>query len=252
MRTSEIQTQEALKTLESCPRPPHLIFMDPPFNVGVNYGWGINDSIDEESYIGFLRNRIFIARAVLHRNGSLWIHLPDRWAANAVVYARDILGMTLENWIIWHYRFGQCRTERFISSKCHGLWFSKGAPTVYPLTALVPSDRAAFYNDARSTGLRMDLDVWGFDKFWGRVQGNNKERREGHPNQLPEKYLERIIKLTTVEGDLVVDPFTGSGTTPVVASALHRDFYGGDISTKFVASALQRVKDGAIRVEQEQ
>jgi DNA modification methylase len=77
--------------------------------------------------------------------------------------------------------------------------------------------------------MRVPGNVWGIPsdgEYWGRVQGNSKERRQGHPNQLPEVYLERLIRAYTDENDIVVDPFVGSGTTPVVARALKRRFWG--------------------------
>jgi adenine-specific DNA-methyltransferase len=61
---------------------------------------------------------------------------------------------------------------------------------------------------------------------WGRIQGNNKERRKDHPNQVPEVYLERVIRACSNESDLVLDPFLGSGTTCTVARALRRRSIG--------------------------
>lgn len=230
-----------------------LIFADPPFNIGVEYGTHCDDEKPPETYEVELREWIANACAALKPTGSLWLHLPDRWAANAVVYGRDVLGMKLENWVVWHYRFGMWRADRFINSKCNGLWFSKGNPKVHPEAALVPSDRAVVYADARtdstqSPGMRMDLDVWGFDPFWGRVQGSNAERRPMHKNQLPELYLDRIIRLTTDRADLVVDPFCGSGTTATVATALGRRCYTGDSSEEILRSAIERIKAGPVRI----
>src|SRR5690606_22889011 len=138
-----------------------------------------------------------------------------------------------------HYRFGVHQPSRFIRSKSHALWFSKGDPYVNEEAALVQSDRAAIYNDNRiyessRGGMRMDLDVWGFDRFWGRVQGNNKERRPLHDNQLPEVYLKRVIGVCSKPGDLVIDPFCGSGTTATVARAMGRNCITGDISAAYI------------------
>jgi DNA modification methylase len=230
-----------------------LIFADPPFNIGVEYGAHCDDEKDAPDYERELREWISYASEAMKPTGSFWLHLPDRWAANAVVYGRDVLGLKLENWVVWHYRFGMWRQNRFINSKCNGLWFSKGNPKVHPEAALVPSDRAVVYADARTDGtqnpgMRMDLDVWGFDPFWGRVQGSNAERRPLHKNQLPELYLDRIIRLTTDPVDLVVDPFCGSGTTATVATTLKRRCYTGDSSLEILQSAIERIKGGAVRI----
>jgi len=242
------RAEETLKKMAGA----RLIFMDPPFNQGEAYDtW--DDDMDDHLYERFLETCIKRAGASIAGDGSLWVHVPDRWAANAVCYARDRLGMRLENWVIWHYRFAVWQPNRFLKSKCHGLWFSWGDPVINREAGLVPSDRASIYNDGRAatssdSGLRMDLDVWGFDRYWGRVQGNNQERRSLHPNQLPEKYLKRIIGVLTNEGDLVGDPFCGSGTTAVVAGALNRRFITGDVSEKYLNSACARLEKGAVRV----
>jgi site-specific DNA-methyltransferase (adenine-specific) len=91
------------------------------------------------------------------------------------------------------------------------------------------------------------MDVW-YGQFWGRVQGNNKERRGYHDNQLPEVYLERVIRACSNEGDLVLDPFLGSGTTGVVALALKRNFIGTEFSEENAKSACERIKIGPYRV----
>ncbi len=73
----------------------------------------------------------------------------------------------------------------------------------------------------------------------------------GHPNQLPEVYLERLLRAYTNPGDRVCDPFGGSGTTAVVADALGRDCVTCDISPENCESILERLKLGAIRVTPE-
>jgi DNA modification methylase len=91
-------------------------------------------------------------------------------------------------------------------------------------------------------GKRVPMDVW-YGANWGRIQGNNKERRHGHDNQLPEAYLERVILATSNEGDLVLDPFVGSGTTATVARAYGRRFIGSEFSRANAVSAWERIRD---------
>jgi site-specific DNA-methyltransferase (adenine-specific) len=229
---------------------PKLIFFDPPFNMSRNYD-SCSDNVSRVEYLSSLKSWIENSALLLCTTGSLWINLPDQWAAHAVVFAEQF-GMKLENWCIWHYRFGVNQPKRFIKSKNHALWFSFGSPEINPEAAKVPSDRATIYNDGRifeseSGGMRMDLDVWGFDQYWGRVQGNNKERRHLHDNQLPELYLKRIVEVCSNPGDLVVDPFCGSGTTATVAVELGRNVYTNDISSAYIDSAYNRVMKGMVR-----
>jgi site-specific DNA-methyltransferase (adenine-specific) len=99
--------------------------------------------------------------------------------------------------------------------------------------------------------MRLPGTVWGVPsdgQYWGRVQGNNKERSPGHPNQLPEVYLERLIRAYTNPGDKVLDPFGGSGTTAVVAQALGRDCTTIDISMGNCKSIEARLQKGAVRI----
>lgn len=245
----KVYNGDAVDTLALLQEEPTLIFMDPPFNQNEPYE-SSDDAKDHDVFSEELHR--WIEYAANAHPSSYWLNLPDEWTANAVVYARDVMEMTLENWCIWHYRFAQCQPNRFLRSKHHALWFSYGNPKVNREAALVPSDRAVIYDDIRTAdssdaGMRMDLDVWGFDRFWGRVQGNNKERRSTHPNQLPERYLERVISTCTDEGDLVVDPFCGSGTTATVCQHLRRRCITGDISSVYCLSALERIKKGVAR-----
>ena len=89
-------------------------------------------------------------------------------------------------------------------------------------------------------GLRVPMDVW-YGKYWGRIQGNNKERRHEHHNQIPEVYLERVIKACSNPGSLVLDPFLGSGTTSTVARALGRRSIGIEHSAVNAKSAWERI-----------
>lgn len=238
-----------------------LVFADPPFNWKRAYDrW--DDNLPEAEYLRFTYDWIDLCVTALRPGGSLWINIPDTWAAEIVCYIKGRLDrrppvdLVHQNWCVWHYRFGQNATERFINSKVHALWFIKpGAEhTWHPGEVLEMSDRASIYDDPRTltkrdgmpAGLRVPLDVW-YGKYWGRVQGNNTERRGYHDNQLPEVYLERVIRCSSSKGDLVLDPFLGSGTTGVVARALGRRFIGIEYSPENAASALDRIRRGPVR-----
>jgi len=84
----------------------------------------------------------------------------------------------------------------------------------------------------------MPNDVW--DEY-SRVCGTFKEREGWHPCQMPENLLARIIAVSSKPGDVVLDPFNGSGTTTVVACQLGRKYVGIDISENYVANARERL-----------
>lgn len=228
-----------------------LIFADPPFNIGVKYG-GCDDSKPVAEYLQWTYSWLDECLRVLDFHGSIWLNMPDHIAAEAVMHLKN-RGMTMMNWCIWHYRFGQHRDGKFINSKTHVLYFVKDPQDRIwnPEAILVPSDRATKYNDKRTfakgqrKGERVPLDVW-YGPNWGRVQGNNRERRPGHPNQIPELYVQRIILACSNEGRMVLDPFLGSGTTCTLARALGRNSLGIEIDSEYARSALERVQAGPI------
>lgn len=231
-----------------------LIFADPPFNWSATYDrW--EDDLPHNEYLEFTYDWLKACVKALRPGGALWVNIPDDWAAEIVVFLKKC-GMEMANWCIWHYRFGQNTRSRFISSKVHALYFVKpgGKRTWKHLDIVEPSDRATTYGDKRTLskrdgvppGMRVPMDVW-YGKYWGRIQGNNKERRAKHHNQLPEIYLARVIRACSDEGDVVIDPFLGSGTTGVVARALKRRFIGIEFSPENAASAVERIRKGPHR-----
>ena len=230
-----------------------LIFADPPFNWNVPYAdW--KDNMKRGDYLEFTYDWLDACIRVLAPRGSLWVNIPDDSAAEVVLYLKG-RKLQMINWCIWHFRFGQCRDTNFIVSKVHVLYFVRDRKRRIwnPEEILEPSDRATTYADARTRktrrpGMRLPLDVW-YGRFWGRVQGNSKERRENHQNQIPETYMERVILACTDEGDLVLDPFLGSGTTCVVARSLNRQSIGIEYSSSTAESSVERIKKGAIRIQ---
>ncbi len=204
-----------------------LVFADPPFNWEVPYeGW--KDGMPRDAYERFTFDWLDSCIGLLSKRGSLWVNIPDDTAAEVVMHLKR-RGLVMMNWCVWHFRFGQNRRSSFIMSKVHALYFVRDpAHRIWnPEPVLEPSDRATIYRDPRTMakltdkGMRVPLDVW-YGPYWGRVQGNNTERRPHHHNQLPEAYLERVILACSNKGSLVVDPFCGSGTTQTVARSYLR------------------------------
>lgn len=238
-----------------------LVFADPPFNWARDYdrhqtgdAWD-DAAMSREQYLSFTEEWLNICAESLKETGSMWVNIPDDSAAEIVVHLKKI-GMHMVNWCVWHYRFGQNTKGRFINSKVHALYFSKDPyrRTWNPDPILEVSDRRAIYGDPRTenkkdgmpAGMRVPMDVW-YGKYWGRIQGNNKERRQKHDNQLPEVYLRRVIACSSNPGDTVLDPFLGSGTTGVVAHAMGRHFIGTEYSKANAEMAFERVVSGPVR-----
>ena len=250
--------REIIPSLEECKKKQvDLIFADPPFNWSVPYDqW--HDGMPRNDYLDFTYAWLKACADALDDRGSLWVNIPDDTAAEIVVYLKKI-GLHMVNWCVWHYRFGQHTKSRFINSKVHALYFAKNDDAAkriwHPERVLEMSDRASTYGDKRTlnkkdgmpSGMRVPMDVW-YGPFLGRIQGNNKERRSRHHNQLPEAYLERVILACSEESSIVMDPFTGSGTTGVVAHELKRRFIGVEFGPGNAKSALARIEAGAVHL----
>ncbi len=253
--TTDVYVGDCREVLNTLPeRSVDLIFADPPFNWDVAYG-GWNDDRPRQEYIAFTYEWLDACIRVLSDQGSFWVNIPDDTAAEIVVHLKQ-RRLHMINWCIWHFRFGQHRVGNFIVSKVHALYFARDREKRVwnPDPILEPSDRAAIYDDPRTRetrqpGLRVPLDVW-YGQNWGRIQGNNRERRKAHQNQIPEVYLERVIRACSNEGQLVLDPFLGSGTTCTVARALGRRCIGIEYSSTNAASAFERIQAGPIRIDE--
>jgi site-specific DNA-methyltransferase (adenine-specific) len=250
---TEVYVGDCREVLRALPESSvDLIFADPPFNWDVAYGeW--DDARPREEYVSFTHQWLDACLRVLNDRGSFWVNIPDDTAAEIVVHLKQ-RGLVMINWCVWHFRFGQHRVGNFIVSKVHALYFARDRDRrVWNGAAVLePSDRAAIYDDPRTRatrqpGLRVPLDVW-YGPNWGRVQGNNKERRKNHQNQIPEVYLERVVRACSDEGQLVLDPFLGSGTTCTVARALRRRSIGIEYSARNAASAVERIRGGPVRL----
>ncbi len=217
-----------------------LIFADPPFNIGYKYDV-YEDRKAYDDYYKWTAQWIAACSNVLKPQGSFWIAIGDEYAAELRVIARKA-DLHLRNWVIWHYTFGQNTQKKFARSHAHLFYFVKDPKkfTFNDMSVRIPSARQTTYADKRATPKgKVPDDVWSFS----RVCGTFKERVKWHPCQMPERLLERIIKVSSNPGDLVIDPFSGSGTTCVVAAGLKRSYCGIDLSRLYVKHSQKRIAD---------
>jgi DNA modification methylase len=217
-----------------------LIFADPPFNIGYKYD-KYHDKKHHEKYLAWSEDWIAACAAVLKPRGSFYIAIGDEYAANVKLIA-DAQGLVLRNWIIWHYSFGQQTKNKFARAHTHILYFVKD-PKGFVFNdevVRVISDRQKKYKDKRANPAgKMPDDVW---NEYPRICGTFVERT-GFPCQMPESLLARIIRVSSNEGDWVLDPFCGSGTTAAVAHKLGRVYTSIDLSEQYVEAARQRIAD---------
>jgi site-specific DNA-methyltransferase (adenine-specific) len=216
-----------------------LIFADPPFNIGYKYD-KYHDKVEKNNYIAWTKDWMAACKKVLKPSGSFYIAIGDEHAADVKVIA-DELGLFMRNWIIWHYTFGQQTKKKFARSHTHIFYFvnDKNNYTFNDNAVRVPSDRQLVYNDRRANPAgKLPDDVW--DEY-PRVCGTFRERAGWHGCQMPENLLKRIIAASSNEGDCVLDPFSGSGTTAAAAIGLGRNYAGIEISEEYVRNANERL-----------
>jgi site-specific DNA-methyltransferase (adenine-specific) len=218
-----------------------LIFADPPFNIGYQYD-KYYDKVKSKNYIAWTKDWMAACQNILKPHSSFYVAIGDEYAAHVRIIGEE-LGFVLRNWIVWHYTFGQQTKEKFARSHTHIFYFvaDKKNFTFNDYAVRVPSDRQLIYNDRRANSQgKMPDDVW---NQYSRVCGTFKERVGWHPCQMPESLLARIIAVSSRPGDVVLDPFNGSGTTTAVACQLGRKYAGVDISENYVANARERLAE---------
>jgi site-specific DNA-methyltransferase (adenine-specific) len=231
-----------VEVLRAVPEPfADLVFADPPFNIGYKYD-KYHDDRASEHYLAWTREWIGQCVRLLQPHGSIYIAIGDEYAAHIKLILEDEHRLTLRNWIIWHYTFGQQTKNKFARSHTHVLYFVKDAKNFvfHDEAVRVISDRQKKYCDKRANPAgKMPDDVW---NEYPRICGTFSERT-GFPCQMPESLLARIIRVSSNEGDWVLDPFCGSGTTAVVAHKLRRTYTTIDVSETYAQAARVRTRE---------
>jgi site-specific DNA-methyltransferase (adenine-specific) len=240
--TWDIITGECIEVVQAMePGAARLVFADPPFNLGVDYGPHYNDSKDQDDYLGWSDHWIRATSRLLAEDGSLWLLISHEWAWRLTGIAVQA-GLHHRQTITWFERFGVNCTGKFNRCTRPLLWLVKDprrfvfhdCPEIRR-----PSDRQAKYNDKRPDprGKLLD-DLWEIP----RVAGTHAERIKGFPTQLPIRLLRPIVACAPDPGDLVVDPFSGSGTTGVACLELGRRYLGIEQSEAFAIKSRVRLE----------
>ena len=264
MRTNLLHNSDCIKGMLSLPEGSvDLAFADPPFNIGYDYDV-YEDKMKAEEYLAWSKEWGSALVRALKPDGTFWLAIGDDFAAELKLLFQRELGLTCRSWVIWYYTFGVNCKAKFSRSHTHLFYFVKNPKkfTFNDAEIRVPSARQLVYGDARADARgRLPDDTWilrpqdlpeGFtpdEDTWyiPRVCGTFKERAGWHGCQMPEQLLGRIIKLCSNPGELVIDPFGGSGTTLVVAKKLGRKFIGYELSENYaeqIEKRLSKAKPG--------
>jgi site-specific DNA-methyltransferase (adenine-specific) len=240
-----------------------LAFADPPFNIGYDYDV-YHDRREAEDYLDWSKRWGAEVVRVLKPTGTFWLAIGDDFAAELKLLFQRELGLACRSWVIWYYTFGVNCTKKFSRSHTHLFHFVKDPDrfTFNNKAIRVPSARQLVYADSRAVpGGRLPDDTWilrpqdmpnGFQPdedtwYFPRVCGTFKERAGFHGCQMPERLLGRIIEVSSNPGELVLDPFAGSGSTLIVAKKLGRAYVGFEMSENYhkqVSARLAAVEVG--------
>jgi site-specific DNA-methyltransferase (adenine-specific) len=228
-----------------------LVITDPPFAIDfrarrANYNRthsrvleGYNE-IPAEKYFGFTRDWMQQVFRVLKESGSMyvfsgWNNLKD------ILNALDHTGFILVNHIIWKYQFGVVTKRRYVTSHYHCLFVCKDEKKrkFFPYSRF---DKQARDPDGRSLHYRDKEDVWVIKReYW------NGDRKT--PTKLPAELIRKILAYSSEEGDLVLDPFLGSGQVAVVSKDMGRDYIGFEIVREYFDLARERLEKNLYRIK---
>jgi DNA modification methylase len=195
-------------------------------------------------YLVTMAIRLVEMQRVLKPTGSIYLHV-DPTASHYLKLVMDQIfgGQNFRNEIIWSYNSGGASKTDFAKKHDVILRYSKGKAWTHniqrePYATPNVEGRDGFHPDGR-----MVTDVWPISF----ISTTSKER-VGYPTQKPLALLERIIQASSNEGDVVLDPYMGSGTTCVAAAKLGRRFIGLDLTPLAVATAKARLDQAGVDV----
>ncbi|NOK60273.1 MAG: site-specific DNA-methyltransferase [Chloroflexi bacterium AL-W] len=249
-----------------------LVFADPPFNLGKDYGKHVSDSLKREEYLAWSKDWLRESMRILKPGGSLFLfNLPVCLIEyGAFLNSHDML---FRHWIACRMPKAFPRGKKLSPAHYGLLYYTKGEPTTFNKVYIpIPvcrhcgkeiRDYGGHRNKLNERGLNlMDVfdapeDVWeaadeddhGHTQLWTPMEEmwddippvrHSKYKTRG-ANELAPLMLERIIALSTNPGDLVFDPFGGSGTTYYAAEKLHRRWLGIEIGE--TEAAVQRLSN---------
>ena len=246
----------------------NLVYLDPPFNTGTKQtrhrikvikdqdgdragfkgeryrtesapGAGYADTFDD--YRGFIFPRIQEAYRLLAEDGALFFHIDWREAHYCKVWIDEVFGRdSFMNEIIWAYDYGARSTKKWSAKHDSIFWYAKD-PKNYTFNFeemdRIPYMAPGLVTREKAARGKTPTDVW-----WHTIVSPTGKEKTGYATQKPLGVLERIIKVHTNPGDMVVDFFAGSGTTGEAAANNGRDFYLVDSNADAIKIMVQRLQ----------
>ena len=228
---------DALDVLKDIPdKSVRLIATDPPYNLNKDYG-NNQDDLEFSEYLEFSRKWLSEAKRVLADDGSIYIFMGMRYISYIYSILEKELGLTFNSWITWFYTQGTGKTKGFSPRHDDILLFTKDPKKfVFHLDDIrVPQK---FYRSVNNMRGANPGNVWEFSH----MHYCNKNRKK-HPTQKPEGLFERMVLASSDVGDVVLDPFVGSGTCLRVCQQTGRRGIGIDINPEYIEMSNERLAE---------
>ena len=226
------------------------VFADPPFNLGKEYGENCNDLKPEEEYLKWCKAWVAECVRTIKPGGAFFLYNLPKWNVPLGAYLSE-LGMDFRHWIAVEISACLPIPGRLHPSHYSLLYYTKGKPKTFrrvrtPIQTCrhcggEVKDYGGHRGAMNPNGVTLK-DVWTDIPPVRHWKFKSKERRA---NALSTKILDRVVEMSTNPGDLVIDPFGGSGTTFAVCEKKSRQWIGTEID--FAQEIADRLEGGEIR-----
>ena len=226
------------------------VFADPPFNLGKIYGTSVDDNLDEGDYVNWCKRWIDECIRVLKPGGSFFLYNIPKWNILLGAFLAE-RGLTFRHWIAVSIKFGLPISGRLYPAHYSLLYYSKGKPKTFRSirTPIVTCRHCG--GEIRDYGGHRDamnpkgvnlMDVWDDIPPVRHWKFKSPKRKA---NQLSTKILYRVVEMSTFPGELVFDPFGGSGTTFDVCERTGRRWIGTELENCDVI--IERLTDDHLK-----
>jgi adenine-specific DNA-methyltransferase len=237
---------DALEVLETLPdHSVDLIFADPPYNIGKQFGAFRDAWKSDEAYAEWSQRWLDLCIKKLSLTGSLYVMASTQSMPYFDLHLRSRISVLSR--IVWHYDSSGVQAKQYYGSLYEPILHAVVNRKNYTFNADAIRVEAKTGAKRKLIDYRKDVpmpysttkvpgNVW----YFPRVRYRMSEYEE-HPSQKPEALLERIIIASSNPGDLVLDPFSGTFTTSAVAQRLNRRSIGIEAERDYVAIGLRRL-----------
>ena len=241
---------DCIETLQFIPNEfADLIIIDPPYNLTKNFNGSVFTARSEAEYTEYLKQWLPEVVKKLKPNGSLY--LCGDWKCTSALQSVLSENLHILNRITWQREKGRGAMHNW-KNGMEDIWFAVKNPNDYYFNVDAVKIRRQVIAPYRESGKPKDWEETSEGNFRMTYPSNfwddisipfwSMPENTDHPTQKPEKLIAKLILASSKEGDMVFDPFLGSGTTSVVAKKLKRHYCGIEINTEYCCWAEKRLE----------